>query len=61
MENTPPAIAVSTVHRAKNQAQIALFEQGFSALSILFFGNGVGTILNEHELIMKLLRYAILA
>ncbi|MEO1393444.1 MAG: O-antigen ligase [Cyanobacteria bacterium J06634_5] len=59
MENTPPAITVSTVHRAKNQAQIALFEQGFSALSILFFGNGVGTILNEHELIMKLLRYAI--
>lgn len=63
---SPSSLSPSSVHpsnyaypQAKYQGQIALFEQGFSILSILFFGNGVGTLLGENELILKLLRYAI--
>lgn len=42
------------------QRRIALFEKGFSILGWLFFCNGLGTVLNDSEMIMKLLRYGIL-
>lgn len=60
MDSSPSSLKLSTVPRAKHQGQIAFFEKGYSILCILFFGNGVGTLVGENELIMKLLRYAIL-
>ena len=48
--------------RAKKVAQlrVSLFEKGFSILGWLFFCNGLSTVLNDNEMIMKLLRYGIL-
>jgi exopolysaccharide production protein ExoQ len=50
----------SSAQRAHSQSGIGLFEQIYSAVCWLFFTNGVGTLLNDNELIMKLLRYSIL-
>ncbi len=43
-----------------SQTRIALFEKGYSIVCWLFFCNGINTVLNENELILKLLRYGIL-
>jgi exopolysaccharide production protein ExoQ len=45
---------------AKQQSRIALFERIYSIVCWLFFCNGIGTIVSDNELIMKLLRYSIL-
>ena len=42
------------------QLRIAFLEKSFSILGWLFFCNGLSTVLNENEAILKLLRYTIL-
>ena len=53
-------IAREAQARKTAQRRLALLEKGFSILGWLFFCNGLSTVLNDNEMIMKLLRYAIL-
>ena len=49
----------SSLERRPKQARLALFEKAFSAFAWLFFSNGVGTILNDSETLLRPLRYGI--
>ncbi|MGB3669205.1 MAG: O-antigen ligase [Phormidesmis sp.] len=42
------------------QAHLAMIEKGYSVFAWLFFSNGVATILNNSDVVLKLLRYGIL-
>ena len=41
------------------QARLELIEKGFSVFAWLFFSNGVGTVLNDSETLLKPMRYGI--
>lgn len=42
------------------QARLTLIEKGYSVFAWLFFSNGVGTLLNDNETLLKPMRYGIL-
>lgn len=59
MDSITPALRPSAIQSDRPQTRIALFEKGYSIVCILFFGDGISTLVNENELIVKLLRYTI--
>ncbi|MEL7331738.1 MAG: O-antigen ligase family protein [Cyanobacteria bacterium J06560_2] len=48
------------VEQRPQQARLALLEKSYSVFSWLFFSNGVGTLLNDSETLLKSMRYGIL-
>ncbi|MEL6939028.1 MAG: O-antigen ligase family protein [Cyanobacteria bacterium J06598_1] len=48
------------VEQCPQQARLALLEKSYSVFSWLFFSNGVGTLLNDSETLLKSMRYSIL-
>ena len=60
MDSTALRSAASSRSNASSQSGIALFERGYSIVCWLFFGNGIGTLVGDQDMIMKLLRYGIL-
>lgn len=50
----------SVVQNPPKQARLALVEKGYSVFAWLFFSNGVGTVLNDNETLLKPMRYTIL-
>lgn len=51
--------SLASVPAPSRQARLDLFEKGFSVFAWLFFSNGVSTILNESEVLLKPMRYGI--
>ena len=56
----PARLSHSSRKVARQQKTIAWFERGYSVMCWLFFCNGISTVLNENELIIKMMRYSIL-
>ena len=50
----------SRIEPVERQARLALIEKGYSVFAWLFFSNGVSTVLNDNETLLKPMRYGIL-
>lgn len=60
MNSSSTVTLVRVAPSTPKQARLDLIEKGFSIFAWLFYSNGVGTILNDNETLMKPLRYGIM-
>ncbi|MEL7142627.1 MAG: O-antigen ligase family protein [Cyanobacteria bacterium J06554_3] len=60
MNSLPLSRPSSAPQHATSQIRLDLLEKGFTVVGLLFFTDGLATVVNDSQLMLKLLRYSIL-